>query len=72
MCAPMSPPGVGEAAGRHEPAVFSFLGGHRTLRARFFGIAAMPAFFSSSLLIHITIDEEFEGKREQCRPWEVE
>src|SRR6476469_4332670 len=52
------------------PAAFSFLAASNT-SGQVFGIAAIPAFFSSSLLIHITIDEELKGN-DSMSPLEVE
>src|SRR6478736_6296552 len=52
------------------PAALSFLAASNT-SGQVFGIAAMPAFFSSSLLIHITIEEELKGN-DSISPFEVE
>ena len=52
------------------PAAFSFLAASNT-SGQVFGISAMPAFFSSSLLIHITVDEELKGN-DSMSPFEVE
>src|SRR4029078_10635512 len=42
------------------PAAFSFLAAANS-SGQVFGISVMPAFFNSSLLIHITIEEELNG-----------
>src|SRR6478736_9193465 len=42
------------------PAASSFLAASNT-SGQVFGISATPAFFNSSLLIHITIDDELKG-----------
>src|ERR1700754_913963 len=52
------------------PAAFSFLAASNT-SGQVFGIAATPAFLSSSLLIHITIDDELKGN-DSMSPLEVE
>ncbi len=52
------------------PAAFSFLAASKT-SGHVFGISAIPAFFSSSLLIHITIEEELKGN-DSISPLEVE
>src|SRR4051812_26280608 len=52
------------------PAAFSFLAASKT-SGQVFGISATPAFFNSSLLIHITIDDELNGN-ESISPFEVE
>src|SRR5687767_437522 len=43
------------------PAALSFLPASNT-SGQVFGISLTPAFFSSSLLIHMTIEEELNGK----------
>src|SRR3954466_8608352 len=52
------------------PAAFSFFAAAKT-SGQVFGISAMPAFFNSSLLIHITIEEELNGN-DSMSPLEVE
>src|SRR6059058_3652245 len=52
------------------PAAFSFLAASNT-SGQVFGISATPAFFNSSLLIHITMDEELKGN-DSISPFEVE
>ena len=52
------------------PAAFSFLAASNT-SGQVFGISATPAFFSSSLLIHITIDDELKGN-DSMSPFDVE
>src|ERR1700754_3879882 len=52
------------------PAAFSFLAASNT-SGHVFGISATPAFFNSSLLIHITIDDELKGK-DSMSPFEIE
>ena len=42
------------------PAALSFLAASNT-SGQVFGMSVTPAFFSSSLLIHITIEEELKG-----------
>ncbi len=43
-----------------KPAAFSFFAASNT-SGHVFGISAMFAFFSASLLTHMTIDEELNG-----------
>src|SRR4028119_2296073 len=52
------------------PAAFSFLAASNT-SGQVFGISLTPAFFSSSLLTHMTMEEELNGK-ESISPFEVE
>ena len=52
------------------PAAFSFLAASNT-SGQVFGISLMPAFFNSSLLIHITIEDELKGK-DSISPFDVE
>src|SRR3981189_2626747 len=52
------------------PAAFSFFAASNTA-GQVFGIAGAPAFFNSSLLIHITIEEELKGN-DSMSPLEVE
>src|ERR671912_2952612 len=43
------------------PAAFSFLAASNT-SGQVFGISLTPAFFSSSLFTHMTMEEELNGK----------
>src|SRR6202008_4859677 len=52
------------------PAALSFLAASNT-SGQVFGISLTPAFFSSSLLIHITMDDELNGN-DSMSPFEVE
>ena len=52
------------------PAAFSFLAASNT-SGQVFGISVTPAFFNSSLLIHITIEDELKGN-DSMSPFEVE
>src|SRR3954449_1821618 len=52
------------------PAALSFLAASKT-SGQVFGISATPAFLSSSLLIHITIDDELNGN-DSISPLDVE
>ena len=52
------------------PAAFSFLAAAKT-SGQVFGVSVTPAFFSSSLLIHITIEDELNGK-DSISPFDVE
>src|SRR3954453_18415216 len=52
------------------PAAFSFLAASKT-SGQVLGILAMPAFFNSSLLIHITIEDELNGN-DSMSPLDVE
>ena len=52
------------------PAAFSFLAASNT-SGQVFGISVTPAFFNSSLLIHITIEDELKGK-DSISPFDVE
>ena len=62
-------PGIREAAGLVAGGL-QLLAGSNTC-GQVFGISATPAFFSSSLLIHMTIEEELNGK-ESISPLAVE
>src|SRR5437868_13543783 len=52
------------------PAASNFLAASNT-SGQVFGISATPAFFNSSLLIHITMEDELKGK-DSMSPLEVE